>query len=100
MKTTLDLPPALVHEMKLKALKEGKNIKDVAADLLQKGLAMQAAPLPENAKNFTTELRSDGLPVVHSVTKAAAVSMTVEELLELERASLLHEDFMRIIYAV
>ena len=38
MKTTLDLPPALVREIKLRAVNEGSKRKDTVADLLRKGL--------------------------------------------------------------
>ena len=39
MKTTIDLPPDLVREMKLLAVHEGRKFKDVAADLLKRGLS-------------------------------------------------------------
>jgi hypothetical protein len=39
MKTTIDLPPDLVREMKLLAVNEGKKLKDVAAELLKRGLS-------------------------------------------------------------
>ncbi len=39
MKTTIDLPDALVKEVKLLAVMEGKKLKDEMADLLRKGLA-------------------------------------------------------------
>ncbi|MBG7608852.1 MAG: antitoxin [Verrucomicrobia bacterium] len=38
MKTTIDLPSDLVREMKLLAVHEGRKLKDVAADLLKRGL--------------------------------------------------------------
>ena len=38
MKTTIDLPPDLVREMKILAVHEGRKLKDVAADLLKRGL--------------------------------------------------------------
>lgn len=38
MKTTIDLPPDLVREMKLLAVLQGRKLKDVAADLLTRGL--------------------------------------------------------------
>ena len=39
MKTTLDLPNDLVQEIKLRAVNEGRELKDVAADLLRAALA-------------------------------------------------------------
>lgn len=44
MKTTLDLPNDLVHEVKLRALHEGQELKDAVADLLRKGLASSPTP--------------------------------------------------------
>jgi len=39
MKTTLDLPVDLVREMKLRAAREGRKLKDVAAEVVRRGLA-------------------------------------------------------------
>lgn len=39
MKVTLDLPPSLVKQVKLRALNDGKKLKDAVADLLQRGMA-------------------------------------------------------------
>lgn len=38
VKTTIDLPSDLVREIKLRALNEGRKLKDTAADLLRCGL--------------------------------------------------------------
>ncbi len=45
MKTTIDLPPDLVREMKLLAVNEGKKLKDVAAELLKRGLNSTKNPV-------------------------------------------------------
>jgi plasmid stability protein len=39
MKTTLELPDDLIKEIKLRAVHEGKKLKDAMADLLRTGLA-------------------------------------------------------------
>lgn len=44
MKTTLELPDTLVKQVKLRALRDGKKLKDVMAELLRKGLASQDTP--------------------------------------------------------
>jgi hypothetical protein len=62
MKTTLELPDALVKQVKLRALREGKKLKDTVADLLRKGLAAaseQAEVPPVIVKDKLT-----GLPVI------------------------------------
>jgi hypothetical protein len=53
MKTTIDLPPDLVREMKLLAVHEGRKLKDVAADLLKRGLsAGNAKPKNTAGRDF------------------------------------------------
>ena len=39
MKTTLDLPPDLIREMKLRAADEGRKLRDVATEIFRRGLA-------------------------------------------------------------
>jgi len=39
MKTTLDLPEDLVREMKLRAVHEGRKLRDVATEIFRRGLA-------------------------------------------------------------
>jgi plasmid stability protein len=60
MKTTLDLPDALVKQVKLRALHEGRKLKDAVADLLRKGLAAATtepdAPAPAVTKDKKTRL--------------------------------------------
>lgn len=41
MKTTLELPADLVREIKLRAVNDGRKLKDVMADLLRQGLAVR-----------------------------------------------------------
>lgn len=39
MKTTVDLPDALLRELRIKAAKEDRSLKDVMTELLRRGLA-------------------------------------------------------------
>ncbi len=56
MKTTLELPDDLVREIKLRAVHEGRKLKDVIADLLRTGLTPATKTSPRNgpavAKNL------------------------------------------------
>jgi hypothetical protein len=50
MKTTLDLPDALVNEITLRASREGREVKDLIADMLTTGmLPTKNASLPNGA---------------------------------------------------
>ena len=42
MKTTLDLPDALVKQVKLRSVHEGRKLKDTFAELISKGLAAES----------------------------------------------------------
>ncbi len=42
MKTTLDLPEELVRQLKLRAVQEGRRLKDLAAEFLAAGLSPQS----------------------------------------------------------
>lgn len=46
MKTTLDLPEELVREMKIRAAREGRKLREVATEIFQRGLS---APRPKPA---------------------------------------------------
>lgn len=62
MKTTLDLPANLVKQVKLRALRDGRKLKDAVADLLRMGLSAVAEPdtdVPVVMKDKKT-----GLPLI------------------------------------
>ena len=85
MKTTLDLPDALVKQVKLRALQDGRKLKDAVADLLRKGL--QVAQNTEHnplAPIITTD-KITGLPLIEC--KQPATSQ--EELLPERMAEIL-----------
>lgn len=48
MRTTVDLPEALLREIKQRAAREGRKLKDVVADLLAASLSPAATSGPEN----------------------------------------------------
>jgi plasmid stability protein len=75
IKTTLDLPDALVKQ--LRAVREGRQLKDEVADLLRKGLA---APADEEPNNQLASVGSDektGLPLIecrHAASQDAVLT--------------------------
>jgi hypothetical protein len=100
MKTTLDLPDALVKEIKLRAVHEGKKLKDAMADFLRAGLAV--GPSRSNGKSIKRTriiIKKDhrtGLPVIQCPANAPARRMTAMELLALEHETLTKEDIERL----
>jgi plasmid stability protein len=43
MKTTLDLPDDLVREVKIRAVRENRKLKDAITELLRRGLSQKSA---------------------------------------------------------
>ncbi len=86
MKTTFDLPPELVRALKLRAVHEGRKLKDVAADLLKRGLAGPESPAKHQSVRPKIEIQANGLPVVRCSAEAPAKRMSAGELLALEQA--------------
>jgi plasmid stability protein len=64
MKTTLDLPDALVKQVKLRALREGQKLKDAVAELLRKGLAADTGDEPNTQAPKVIKDKKTGLPLV------------------------------------
>ncbi len=96
MKTTLDLPDDLVREMKLRALMQGRTLRDLAADFLRQGLGgavprQAAAP----AQDVPFELSADGIPIFRGGPNAPASQMSLPQLLQLEQDALYSEDMQR-----
>lgn len=92
MKTTFDLPPDLVREMKLLAVHEGRKLKDVAADLLKRGLSGEKSKVPAPA----AKKGAIKLPLFPSPKTAPASRMTAKELLALEQQTQHQEDIQRL----
>ena len=69
MKTTLDIPAALVKQVKRQATLDGQNLQEAIADLLRKGLATTATPKITKAAVVRKDKKT-GLPVI--VCKHAA----------------------------
>ena len=64
MKTTLDLPDGLVKQVKLRALQDGRKLKDAVADLLRKGLAAATNTEPDVVAAVVTRDKQTGLPLI------------------------------------
>ncbi len=96
MKTTLDLPDELVREVKLRAVMQGRTVKDLVAELLREGLGMGAKPTPDQrVMNAHIEIDAHGFPTFLCLPSAPANNMSVDELLKLEQNAFRQEDRAR-----
>ena len=78
--------------MKLRAVHQGRKLKDVAAELLQRGLAIET---PDCGTPSPTK-GAIKLPLFPSPKTASASRMSTAELLALEQETLNQEDHQRL----
>lgn len=79
MKTTLDLPDPLMRRVKILAASEGRKLKEVIADLLEKGMEPPPAEtLPEGELPYEIDPQT-GFPVARMLNIPGFVPPTVEE---------------------
>jgi len=96
MKTTLDLPDALVKEVELRASHEGRKLNEVAADLLRIGLASEPVTvLPKTLPVMKMDPLTQ-LPYFECGADAPASQMTAEQLIQLEQDTQTEEDLERL----
>jgi len=91
VKTTLDLPNELVREVKLRAVNEGKKLKDVIAELLTQGLGHSSQP----PMGVTPRRGTIEIPLFRSSSNAPAGRMTLEQLVAAEHETLTRDDLER-----
>jgi plasmid stability protein len=99
MKTTFDLPDSLVKELKRRALNQGRKLKDEVTDVLRAGLAAVNRPVSASGQTKSPRVKTNpqtGLPFIGCGPKAKAMTMTAEELIVAEQASLTREDIERL----
>ena len=94
MKTTLDLPDELVREAKLRAVMQGRTLRDLVADFIRQGLSTGAAPKsgPVLPSGSAVTIGAAGLPIIQCRADAQASRMSPEDLIELEQQAQAAED--------
>ncbi len=96
MKTTLDLPNELVMAAKVRAVLQGRTLKDLVAEYLRQGLALGESTVAKPEPSLLLSIGENGLPVVRSKREAPARKMSVEKLLALEQQAQSQEDAQRV----
>lgn len=101
MKTTLELPDELVREAKLRAVEQGRALKDLIAEFIRQGLGItRPAPLSETAIGGMVQIGHSGLPVIRCRANAPAAGTSLQELLALEQQAQTAEDMQHAGHAV
>ena len=72
MKTTLELPDDLMRAVKIRAVHEGKKLKEAVAELIQKGLAANRSAGTEAAHPKPVRLRRGLVPKTADIEAAIA----------------------------
>jgi len=79
MKTTLDLPDPLMRRVKIRAASEGRKLKEVVADLLEKGMVTSGAEaFPEGQLPYRIDPKT-GMAVSRTRSTPGFVPPTAEE---------------------
>ncbi|MGL4401644.1 MAG: hypothetical protein ACRCXD_17425 [Luteolibacter sp.] len=78
MKTTLDLPEDLVREMKFRAVRQGRKLRDVAEEVFRRGLAAPAVATRSGGRHRVK------LPLIPALVGAKSLDFSGDRLLELE----------------
>lgn len=82
MKTTIDLPDALIQQAKQRALQQKRTLKDLIADYIRQGLKGPSCGTSPAASSLV-ETDASGLPLIRS-TRAPTVH-TLPNALQLEQ---------------
>jgi hypothetical protein len=94
MKTTIDLPEALVREAKLRALRQGRTLRDLIAEFIRQGLNDRPGH-PDASSSGVLERDADGLPVFRRDPDVIGTVPDLPTLLALEHSCLVAEDRQR-----
>lgn len=78
MKTTIDLPDDLIREVKLRAVRESRKLKDVIEEVFRRGLA---APAPSRSPQKRHRV---ALPLIPAPPGSSTFDLSGDRLLELE----------------
>gem|GEM_PF-543917 len=78
MKTTIDLPEDLVREVKMRAARQNRKLKDVFEEVFRRGLRAAADSRSSRERNRIS------LPIVSSPAGAVPFELSGDRLLELE----------------
>lgn len=97
MQTTLDLPDSLLRQVEQRASREGRQVSDVAADLLRIGLedgGRGLASSPDARPVIEVDVAT-GFPVIVSPPGSPVHTMSAERLLKLEHDTFEESDLER-----
>jgi plasmid stability protein len=97
MKTTLDLPDELIRAAKLRAVSQGRTLRDLVSEYLRQGLGINEQPVIDvQSSPSMIELNARGFPQYRCGPSVQIPPENLSALLALEQASLEAEDLQRV----
>ena len=95
MKTTLDLPDPLMRRVKIRAASEGRKLKEIISDLLEKGLDSPSSKiLPDGELPYRIDPKT-GMAMARTLNIPGHVPPTAEESLAIIERANEEEDLQR-----
>lgn len=79
MKTTLELPDALVQEIKLQAIRRGQRWEDVVSELIRSGLGAADSVPASRSPPVVQRHAQSGLPILECAANARAENALTPE---------------------
>jgi hypothetical protein len=95
MKITIDLPENLVKAVKLRALREGRKLKDAVGDLLRRALECPGVVGPAARPKVSRDPET-GLPTIQGTPGAPIATMSSEEIYAAIQKAQEEEDLERL----
>jgi hypothetical protein len=80
MKTTLDLPDALLSEIEARAVQTGQGLSDAVSELIRKGLAASSIPALGSERAVIKKDPRTGLPYIECPPGAPISKMSANEI--------------------
>lgn len=93
MKTTIDLPEEVVHQIKLRAVIERRTVKQLVEELLRKGLNLANPASGETARSDRVLIGGDELPLFTCrPSKGGRRKRSAAEIVAMEQEALAEEE--------
>jgi len=81
----LELPDELIRELEIRAVVQGRTLKDLVAEFIRQGLGLPRIESGTSTNSSKIAIDADGLPVIPCRPRSRRRKLTVDQSLKLER---------------